>query len=90
MRIIQDFLLCVEREPKGAKLIGDHSYRPNILLRDVWFCYTRSKNFRRHILDSPSDLAKDRGLALIIWIHILGKSKIIKIKENFPILICFN
>jgi hypothetical protein len=69
-------LLIIERESKGAQLIGDHSDRPNILLGDVWLGKSGIQNFRGQILYSSFDPTHRRGYAGIIWVSILGKSKI--------------
>jgi hypothetical protein len=96
MRIIQDccdcgpILLIIEREPKGAQLIGDHSYRPNILLRDFWLCKSGIQNFRGQILDGAFDLTHGRGQASIIWVSILGEPEITKMEVRSPILLSFN
>jgi hypothetical protein len=61
MRIIDDcidritFDIRLEGEPKGAQLIGDHSDRPQILLRDICIFISFIQNFRGQILKSASN-----------------------------------
>ena len=83
-------LLTLEREPKGAQLIGDHADRPHILLRDVWLCKYCIKNLRGQILNSPFDRACASSYAGVIWIHILGQAEITEMEVNSPILISSN
>jgi hypothetical protein len=83
-------LLIIERESEGAQLIGDHSDRPNILLRDFWLCKSGIQNFRCQILDGAFDLTHGRGQASIIWVSILGEPEITKMEVRSPILLSFN
>ena len=96
MRIIEDChgssrsLLTLKRKSKGAELVGDHSNRPNILLRDVqlFICWGL-KNLGGHILDGAFSMVLGCTISCVIWSGILCQSKIAEMKIGLSVRLFF-
>ena len=80
----------MEREAKGAHLVGDDTDRPNILLFDVWLRILSINYFWGQILNRAHCFSLGRADSLVASLYILCEAEIGEVQADLPVWFCLN